>query len=66
MIVYKRLGFVSVGILGEENEAVVSTPPFFGSPFSKIAHTVSILSRCCLEVIMKSGQKVGNIEIDST
>ena len=44
-------------ILGEANEAV--------GPPSKIAHTVSICCRCFLEVIMKSGRKVGNTEIDS-
>ena len=46
-------------ILGKANEAVASGPP------SKIAHTVSICCRYLLEIIMKSGRKVGNIEIDS-
>ena len=41
-------------ILGEANEAVAL------GPSSKIAHTVSFRRRCFLEVIMKSGRKVGN------
>ena len=46
-------------ILGEANEAVASGPSL------KIAHTVSIGCKCFLEVILKSGQKMESIEVDS-